>query len=318
MPGAGMPLRGHQAAPIPLAYIRQADLPVATGAAFKPRRLQTPLDRLSRRTAGRRSFTYTRRKRGHYVTSRPARGDLSDLAIDATLRTAAPQQVGRGRTAGQPIIVESEDLQRKVRVRRAANLILFLLDASWSMAAAERMVATKGAILSLLLDAYQKRDRVALVVFQKDRAYLALPPTNSVELARRLLGELKVGGRTPLSHGLLLAYQVAVREQRKDREVQPLIIVLTDGAGNVTYSGRPPEHEARELAAMVRAHGLRSVVINTEHPSLDRGLAAELAAALGAPCHTLADLHAQELYQTVRDELAAQAPRAPAGSAPGP
>ncbi len=302
-----MPLRGHSAAPMPLAYIRRADLPVPTGQPFRPRRLQTPLDRLARRTGGRRSFTYTTRRRGRYVSSRPSR-EVTDLAVDATLRAAAPHQLGRGRQRGEPILLARDDYRRKVRVRRAANLILFLLDASWSMAAAERMVATKGAILSLLVDAYQKRDRVCLVVFQKDRARIALPPTNSVELARRLLAELKVGGRTPLSHGLLVACGLALRERRKDREVQPLLIVLTDGAGNVSLTGRPPEEEALRIAALIRARGFRSVVINTEHASLDRGLAARLAAALGGPCYTLADLRAQELYWTVRGELQAQAP----------
>jgi Mg-chelatase subunit ChlD len=301
-----MPLRGHQAAPTPLSYIRQRELPVATGAAFRPRRLQTPLDRLSRRAGGRRSFTYTSRRRGRYVSSRPARDALGDLAIDATLRAAAPHQLERGRRAGEPVSLMRGDLRRKVRVRRASNLILFLLDASWSMAAAERMVATKGAILSLLLDAYQKRDRVSLVVFQQHEGRLVLPPTNSIELAKRMLAKLQVGGRTPLSHGLLLAYEVATREQRKDREVQPLLIVLTDGAGNVSYWGRPPEEEARQIARLIRTRGIRSVVINTEHASLDRGLARQLAEALGAPCYALAELRAQELYRTVRQELAAK------------
>jgi magnesium chelatase subunit D len=302
----GVPLRGHDAGAPPLSYIRQADLPVATGHAFRPRRLQTPLDRLARRAGGRRSFTYTTRRRGRYVSSRPVRDDYSDLAVDASLRAAAPYQVSRGRRAGEPVRLAMTDLQRKVRVRRAANLIIFLVDASWSMAAAERMVATKGAILSLLLDAYQKRDRVCLIVFQRESARLVLPPTSSVTLAQRLLRELQVGGKTPLSHGLLLAYEVALREQRKDREVQPLLIILTDGAGNVSYTGQPPEAEARQMAALIRARGIRAVVVNTEHTSLDRGLAGQLAIALGAPCYTLAELHAQELYQTVRRELASQ------------
>ncbi|MDI7276841.1 MAG: VWA domain-containing protein [Anaerolineae bacterium] len=292
---------------MPLSYIRQADLPVATGQPFRPRRLQTPLDRLARRTGGRRSFTYTTRRRGRYVSSRPS-PEVADLAVDATLRAAAPHQLWRGRRAGDPIVLATDDFRRKVRVRRAANLVIFLLDASWSMAAAERMVATKGAILSLLLDAYQKRDRVCLVVFQKDRARIALPPTNSVELARRLLAELQVGGRTPLSHGLLVTYELALRERHKDREVQPLLVLLTDGAGNVSLTGRPPEEEALQIASLIRAKGIRAVVINTEHASLDRGLAARLASALGGPCYTLAELRARELYWAVRSELQAQAP----------
>lgn len=307
-PGAGTPLHGHQASPLPPSAIRQQEMATATGPAFRPRRLQTPLDRLTRRSGGRRSFTYTRRRRGRYVSSRPAGDDLSDLAIDATLRAAAPYQRGRGWQAGGPVALARGDLRRKVRVRRAANLVLFLLDLSWSMAAAQRMVATKGAVLSLLLDAYQKRDRVALAVFQRDGARLVLPPTNSVELARRLLGELKVGGRTPLSHGLLLAYEVALRERRKDREVQPLLVILTDGAGNVSLTGRPPEEEAAELARLIRSRGIHSVVINTEHSTLDRGLAQGLARALGATCYTLADLRAEELYATVRQEMGARSP----------
>jgi len=101
------------------------------------------------------------------------------------------------------------------------------------------------------------------------------------------------------------AYEVALRERRKDREVQPLLIVLTDGAGNVSLAGRPPEEEAARLGALFRARHIRSVVINTEHASLDRGLARQLADALGGPCYTLAELHARELYETVRQELAA-------------
>ena len=309
MPGAGMPLRGHKAAEIPLDYIRRPDTAVPTGQAFRPRRLQTPLDRLARRHGGRRSFTYTSRRRGRYVASRPAAGFQADLALDATVRAAAPYQRQRGRVGAGPLRLQRADLQERVRVRRAANLILFLVDASWSMAASQRMSATKGAILSLLVDAYQKRDRVSLVVFQRDGARLVLPPTNSVEMAKKRLADLKVGGRTPLSHGLLAAYELLQRERRRDREVQPLLIVLTDGAGNVSLTGRPAEEEARELARLIRARGIRAVVINAEHSSLDRGLAGRLALAMGAPCYTLSELRAQELYQTVRQALEEQPPR---------
>lgn len=302
-PGAGTPLHGHKAAEIPVAYIRQAATPVTASQPFRPRRLQTPLDRLMRRHGGRRSYTYTLRRRGRYISSQPAK-DARDLALDATLRTAAPRQKRRGRRAGEPLRLTRHDLQRKVRICKAANLILFLLDASWSMAAAQRMAATKGAILSLLQDAYQKRDRVSLIVFQKDRARVVLPPTHSVELARRLLADLQVGGRTPLSHGLLLASELLQREQRKDEEVRPLLIILTDGAGNVSYTGRPPEEEAWGIAHHIRTRGIHSVVVNAEHASLDRGLAGKLARALGAACYTLTELRAQELYETVRHELA--------------
>ncbi|MGD8584399.1 MAG: VWA domain-containing protein, partial [Chloroflexota bacterium] len=128
---------------------------------------------------------------------------MTDLAFDATFRAAAPHQRERDRTK-MALALKKEDLREKVRVRRSANLVLFVVDASWSMAVAERMEATKGAIMSLLTDAYQRRDRVGLVVFNKNDARLVLSPTNSVQLARKALADVAVGGKTPLSAGLLL------------------------------------------------------------------------------------------------------------------
>jgi magnesium chelatase subunit D len=171
------------------------------------------------------------------------------------------------------------------------------------MAASERMVATKGAIMSLLMDAYQRRDQVGLIIFQKEEARLVLPPTSSVELAQKALKDIPVGGKTPLSGGLLLAYRVLKKEMRLNPEVLPLMILLTDGAGNVSLTDMPAYDEAIQMAELIRQSAVRSVVINMEHTSFDRGLAQGLANALGGPCYTLRELRAQELYQTVRDEL---------------
>lgn len=295
------PLKGHHTDPVPLSYIREPEMPVPIGEVFKPRRVDTPLDRLTRNTAGKRSFTKTERKRGRYIQSQPANGS-NDIAFDATVRYAAPHQIHRQR-GNLALAITAEDLQRKVRVRRAANLVLFVVDASWSMAAAERMVATKGAIMSLLKDAYQRRDQVGLVVFQKDKARLVLPPTSSVELAKKALQDIPVGGKTPLSSGLLLAYRVCKRELHRNPEVMPLMIILTDGAGNVSMTDLPAQDEALKVADLIRRSHIRSVVINMEHASFDRGLAQQLADALGAPCYTLQELKAEELYQTVRGEL---------------
>jgi len=302
VPGAGTPLRGHLADGMPLAYIRQADMPVPIGPTFRPRRLQTPLDRMVRQGHGKRSFTRTDRKRGRYISHRDARGEYSDIAFDATVRQAAPYQVSRPRGEMAFSVVDS-DLRRKVRIRRAGNLILFVVDASWSMAAAERMQATKGAILSLLHDAYQKRDQVGLVTFQKESANLVLQPTSSVELAKKALQDMPVGGKTPLSAGLLLAHEVLARERRKNPEVMPLLVLLTDGAGNVSMTGLPAHEEALRVAGLIRRSSVRAVVVNTEHESLDRGLARQLADKMGGQCYTLRELGAQELYHTVRDEL---------------
>jgi magnesium chelatase subunit D len=199
--------------------------------------------------------------------------------------------------------IQKQDLQRKVRVKRTANLVLFVVDASWSMAVAERMAATKGAILSLLTDAYQRRDRVGLVVFQKDRANLVLPPTNSVQLAQRALADIPVGGKTPLSAGLFLAHEVITREKRLHPDVLPLMILLTDGAGNVTLGDGAPQPEAHKLADQIAEEDIRSVVINMEHAAFDQGLADALAEHLNAPCYTLSELRAENLYQAVKAEL---------------
>lgn len=272
------------------------------GKTFRPQRLQTPLDKLPRQIAGKRSRTRTERKRGRYIAARMAREKPTDIAFDATLRQAAPHQIHREHK-DVALAIEPYDLREKVRVRRAANLILFVVDASWSMAAAERMIATKGAIMSLLIDAYQKRDRVGLVVFQKEEARVVLPPTTSVDLAEEALKDLPVGGKTPLSAGLLLAHQVLIRERIKDREVMPLMIVVTDGAGNVSMSQMPPQEEALRVADMIKRAEIRTVVINTEHEAFDRGLAQELADHLGGPCYTLKQLRAEELYARVREEM---------------
>ena len=275
---------------------------VDVGETFDVRRLNTPLDKMTRGTGGRRSTTKTKRKRGRYVQARPSPGDASDLAFDATLRAAAPEQLARDKQ-GLALAVRSDDYQKKVRVKKASNLILFLVDASWSMAVAERMQATKGAIMSLLTDAYQRRDRVGLVVFQKNDARVVLPPTGSVELAQKALSEIPVGGKTPLSAGLDLAHKVIQQELRLHKDVMPLMIVLTDGAGNVSMSDLPAQEEAYRFAEQIQQDHVRAVVINMEHVAFDQGLAAQLAEHLGAPCYTLPQLKAESLYQTVRTEL---------------
>jgi Mg-chelatase subunit ChlD len=271
-----------------------------------PRRLDTPLDRLTRSSGGRRSQTRTERKRGRYVQSRPTPGDATDLAFDATLRAAAPYQNERRSGDGPALALRPTDYRRKVRVRRAANLVLFVVDASWSMAVAERMEATKGAVMSLLTDAYQQRDRVGLVVFQKNAAQAVLTPTNSVELARRALVDIPVGGKTPLSAGLHTAFEVITRELRQHSDLMPLMVLLTDGAGNVSMANLPPQEEAYRIAELFPQNHIRSLVINMEHEAFDQGLAQALADHLEAPCYTLAELKAEALLRTVREKLAEQ------------
>jgi Mg-chelatase subunit ChlD len=288
------------------AYWWEGGKKVESGAEFNPRKLQTSLDKLTRKHAGRRSRTQTDRKRGHYIQARPAGDKTDDIAFDATLRAAAPFQKQRGEQlakSGMAYALRKSDLQRKIRVRRTSNLILFVVDASWSMAVSERMQATKGAIMSLLTDAYQRRDRVGLIVFQKDRASMILPPTNSVTLAKKALANIPVGGKTPLSAGLMLAYETIKREKTLHPDIVPLMILLTDGAGNVSLSNASPQDEAHRIADMLKADQIKTVTINMEHVAFDQGLATKLAERMGGPCYSLSQLRADILYQTVRNEM---------------
>jgi len=220
------------------------------------------------------------------------------------LRAAAPFQKERTEQRKKvAFAIQKDDLQRKIRVKKVANLVLFLVDASWSMAVAERMNATKGAILSLLTDAYQRRDRVGLIVFQKDRSTLILPPTNSIQLAQRALADIPVGGKTPLSAGLLMAAEILKREKYTHPDVEPLLIILTDGAGNVSIGTKPPNDEAYYFAEKIAKDDVRSIVVNMEHESFDQGLAQKLADRLEAPCYTLSELKAENLYHAVKKEM---------------
>jgi magnesium chelatase subunit D len=233
-------------------------------------------------------------------------GKTNDLAFDATLRAAAPYQKERSELRARNRVafaIRPNDYMKKIRVRKAANLILFLVDASWSMAVAERMAATKGAIMSLLTDAYQRRDRVGLVVFQKNQATLVLPPTNSVMLAEMALQDIPVGGKTPLSAGLRMSYEVIRKEKLLHPDIMPLLIVLTDGAGNVSMGHLPPQEEAYTMAVMIAKENIHSVVINMEHAAFDQGLAQSLADNLESPCYTITDLKAESLFVTVQQEI---------------
>lgn len=275
---------------------------------FAPRKLQTTLDQMVRRQSGRRSRTRTDRKRGRYVKAKPiGRERPTDIAFDATLRAAALHQKAREAIkaeTGMAYAIQRADLHRKVRVRRTANLILFAVDASWSMAVSERMTATKGAIMSLLTDAYQRRDRVGLIVFQKDRAQMVLPPTNSVILAKQALTTIPVGGKTPLSAGLMMAYECVRREKNLHPDIVPLVILLTDGAGNVSLGSLPPAEEAHRIADLFKADRIKTITVNMEHQAFDQGLATKLAERLGGPCYNLAQMRAETLLETVRSEMA--------------
>jgi len=284
-----------------------ADSVIAPEAPFRLRRLDPePRDTLRRLGSGRRGRTLSANRQGREIGSTPRRG-LGDIAFAATLRAAAPHQLAR-RAAGGPglaVRIRPEDLREKRRERRVGSVLLFLVDGSGSMGAQRRMGETKAAILSLLLDAYQKRDRVALLVFRGRTAETVLPPTGSVERAARLLTELPVGGRTPLSAGLVELARQLGQILRRDPAARPLVFLLTDGRANAGLgTTEPPHEEALRLAARVadRFPTARFLVIDTEAPGLVRlDLAPRLARALGGLCLATRDLRADLLVSLAKE-----------------
>ncbi len=273
---------------------------------YKVRPLVAPvLDQISRSETGRRSKSRTSSKTGRYVDSTIPRGKTSDLAFDATLRAAAPFQVQRREEMpGQnTLLIKSHDLREKVRERKVGNLIVFILDASGSMAAEERMVATKGAVLSLLLDAYQRRDRVGMVVFRGEKAELVLPPTNSVELAQKYLNHLPTGGRTPLAHGLKLGLDTIKEYLWRDKQALPLVVLVSDGRGNVSLNGSDPIEEAKRIAQEIRAMNIRSIAIDTEQGFVTFRLVAQICTELGGTYLRLEELKSAPIASAVRGNL---------------
>jgi magnesium chelatase subunit D len=263
----------------------------AAGEKFEPVRLEIP-EKGRGGPLGRRSRVLGSPYGGH-VGDLEVGGEVRDVALAATVRAAATRQVERGRGAGGTrLVVRREDLREKVREGREGNLILFLVDASGSMAAKKRMSAVKGAVLSLLSDAYQRRDKVGLVSFRGDGAKLLLTPTASVELAARRLEELPTGGRTPLSAGLEKAAEVLKRERMREKERRPMLVLLTDGRAT---AGPDPT----AAAAGLRSLGVSSVVVDTEEGFVRLGMAEGVAAALGARCMRLDDLRADGLVELV-------------------
>ncbi|MEU6998103.1 VWA domain-containing protein [Nonomuraea sp. NPDC046570] len=228
--------------------------------------------------AGRRSPART--PRGRTTGSRLPSGRLRALHLTATIRAAAPHQRRRGRS-GPGLLVRDEDLREAVREGREGNLVLFVVDASGSMAARQRMTSVKTAVLSLLLDAYQRRDKVGLVTFRGRTAEVALPPTSSVEAGAARLRTLPTGGRTPLAAGLARAAEVLRVERLRDPARRPLVVIVTDGRAT---AGGDVDRAAALLA------GTAAVVVDCESGPVRLGLATRLAHRLHAPVIALTDL----------------------------
>jgi magnesium chelatase subunit D len=254
---------------------------------------------LIKKGSGRRSLVATSSMQGRYVRyAFPAGNDIRDIAIDATLRAAAPYQQTR-EANGTAVSITKSDIRVKVRERRTGNTIVFVVDASGSMGANRQMTAVKGAILSLLNDAYQKRDKVSLIAFRKNSAELLLGITRSVELAEKRLAVLPTGGVTPLAAGLDMAFEVVKAAKIKDKDMLPVIVLVTDG--RATYSERGPDAfgDALRSASRIGAEKIKSVIIDTDRNFIRLNLAEKLAAAMDADRYQIEDLRAQSVLAAV-------------------
>ncbi|MGQ0574626.1 MAG: VWA domain-containing protein, partial [Pseudonocardia sp.] len=238
-------------APAPAADDGAGQPVPAPSAPFRARLLDVP--GLGEGAPGRRSRARTDTGRTVRASGTAPRR-MADLHLAATVTAAAPHQRGRGRTGR--LLVRPADLRGALREGREGNLVLFAVDASGSMAARSRMSAVTGAVLSLLRDAYQRRDKVGLVTFRAGGAEVALPPTSSVPAAQARLAELRTGGRTPLAEGLLRARRLLVTERLRDPLRRPLLVLLTDGRATVAARpGNDPVHDACRAAGLLAADG---------------------------------------------------------------
>ncbi|WP_440581210.1 putative cobaltochelatase [Streptomyces sp. PT19] len=288
---AARPEAGEGGEPRPSGAGEQS--PVRAAEPFRTKVLSVP--GLGEGVAGRRSRART--EHGRTTGARRPRGALTKLHLAATVQAAAPHQRARGRS-GRGLVVRRDDLRQATREGREGNLVLFVVDASGSMAARQRMGAVKGAVLSLLLDAYQRRDKVGLVTFRGAAADVALPPTSSVDAAAARLESLPTGGRTPLAAGLLRAHEVLRVERLRDPARRALVVVVTDGRAT---GGPEPVALAGRAARLFAAEGIASVVVDCESGPVRLGLAGRLADELGGTAVTLDELRADAIAGLVRD-----------------
>ncbi|MEU8740282.1 putative cobaltochelatase [Streptomyces halstedii] len=286
---------GSEPRPAPAGGAEQA--PVGASEPFRAKMLSVP--GLGEGAAGRRSRART--EHGRTTGARRPEGALTKLHLAATVQAAAPHQRARGRS-GRGLVVRRDDLRQATREGREGNLVLFVVDASGSMAARQRMGAVKGAVLSLLLDAYQRRDKVGLVTFRGKEAEVALPPTSSVDAAAARLESLPTGGRTPLAAGLLKAHDVLRVERMRDPSRRPLLVVVTDGRAT---GGPDPVALAGRAGRLHAAEGTASVVVDCETGVVRLGLAAQLARELGGGAVTLHELRADSIAGLVKNVTAA-------------
>ena len=260
-------------------------------------------DRKKRKGSGKRSTTVTDAKQGRYVRAELPRGKVTDIAFDATLRAAAPYQKERKARSEEKkaVFIEKEDLRSKVREKRVGDIFLFCVDASGSMGARERMKLVKGVIFKMLLDAYQKRDKVGMIAFRRKKGEVLLPVTRSVDLAQKCLASMPTGGKTPLAAGLAAAETVLDGLYRQDPSQEPVLILITDGrATRALEKGGDPVAEAMEAARRLGKRKIPIAVIDTENGFVRMGIARDLAKAMDAQYYAADSLSSERLLRIVK------------------
>ncbi len=254
-------------------------------------------DRLARQEAGRRFLSLTTRRSGRFTRSRQA-NPVTDVAFSATIRAAAPYQQVRGRVDGSKLELRPGDLRQKVRERKTRSLLVFVVDGSDSVMARQFMPKTKRILLALLQNAYEKRDRVAMLVFRFAQGRVVLPPTRNFARARRSIEELYIGGCTPLATGLLEGLRLAETERLRDPTTRPILIVLTDGLANIDLSGNmrhdTPRRDALNVAQEIATRQVTAVMIDTNpYPTVTN----EAGEKVPGPGRELAQALAADYYQ---------------------
>ncbi len=313
----------------------QSEITFQAGDPYPVKKISLPKEKEVKAGSGRRSKAKSETKSGRYVGSkipeyqsirvypntliplypyghkraqagtgghRPEH-QFSDIAFDATLRASAPYQIHRNHREAA-VAIQPQDIRQKVREKKIGNTIMFVVDSSGSMGANKRMAETKGAMLSLIVDAYQKRDKVGLIAFKGDKAEVLLSPTSSVELAKKQLEELPTGGKTPLSKGLLKGFEVLHNELNKNKKIKPLLVIISDGKANVSINGNSnPFNEAKQIAEDIKGSGIKSVVIDTETGFVRLGRLQELSEALGGRYYALEDIKAEAISNLVKESI---------------
>lgn len=277
------------------------------GDSFNVRPLNlNALDQRKRASHGRRTVSHVRDHRGRYVSaSMPEGGKVTDLALDATIRVASPFQNRRRQDTEQNLALKVEpwDLRQKVRESKVGNLVIFVVDASGSMGAQQRMVATKGAVISLLLDAYQRRDKVAMIAFRGTSAEVVVPPTGSAKLAQGCLEDLPTGGRTPMASALLEARKLIAQHKQRDPDMPPLLVLVSDCRANISQIGGDPFEDALRVCRAFKEEKVHSVVLDPAPRSNRFGLVQTVAESLGGDYIPLTELRADAIRSAVRRVL---------------